>query len=1019
MKTNLKTHSRILCACLITASLAIQVSHRMVFAAPAEDPVVIRLASLKQGGDGVAIRWTVKKGWLPDGGFNIYRMDNGVPTRLNETPLGAKRGSASAATARWKMSGKSGSLVTDYKVALTKASQPAGPGGDEAMRVFSATRHSLPSSAKPVFDAIGQQVQQLRHIPGPSLPSSVAQIQIREHPLVAPYMSKLGVTTSSSKAPPAPTKPGSNPQPPAISPIDEAQTLRFNLLAGALVHPEIASDLGLAFDDTKATAGTKCQYSLRGVDSAGKEGPDILATATVDKVGADVPLTPTGLVAYQLDEETVGLRWDRPSQQQTDTLGMASYQVYRTSGTGQPVLLSQSPIVIGDIPVAGGHLEPINFIQDTKVPVGDVSYQLVQTDMFGRQTKSEILKFKMEDWQMPAAPAGAQAELKGEDVMVAWRKSASDSGKSDGAVQYRIYREDLESSPDPKKVKRDLLTTTSVKGENLDLVLAKSFSGSRGRLTRTIEKSARPDAWLNYVDHNVPKDHRYRYVVTAAYPKNNMETTATGTTPVPVPLQVAPPPPGNLKLSVQVLSKPGGLSRVIKTNGRYVISGRNERRPIKLPASFLKVREQDTGATVTLNWDAVPGTPPVSYRVYRSSATGLFTEARAKGTSPKSTSQANAAALAPKNPTLNNPSGIKQPQLESKKPANSPNMPIGALNLTEIKARVLKMPPAALQAHHVGPQVLQYYAELTTVPDDSFVFLGEVKDKTTFVDDIPRSQAHHYVYRVIAVNRWGWPGGSPKQGVQGAQAKIRVPATVAPSAPAVISVAQDDVGNIDILFRPNLDEENVKSYEVKRRLLPLPSQIPAPSVAGAKGAARFGIRPAESAMRTYLRANPNVKPTLNPTAPEDGYEVIGTVSPKGVVDGILKFRDPKVAAHKVYSYYLVAINDDNLRARSGNQLCSSEISPSYPGPKTLTPAATCESVKLSWSVTADAKNYIVQRALKSAPTNIIQLSGIGSATTYTDYSIQPGESYSYRVLGVTDDGNVTEPVQADVNVPPK
>jgi hypothetical protein len=235
-------------------------------------------------------------------------------------------------------------------------------------------------------------------------------------------------------------------------------------------------------------------------------------------------------------------------------------------------------------------------------------------------------------------------------------------------------------------------------------------------------------------------------------------------------------------------------------------------------------------------------------------------------------------------------------------------------------------------------------------------------------------------------------------------------------------VEQDDVGNIDLQFRPNLEEENVTSYEIKRRQLPSPKNVSPVTAASAKGIARFGIQPSGSTMKAFLSSNPTM--TSKPLAPspdvdQNGYEIIGTKNPKSAVDGVLKFRDPKVTAHQVYSYYIVAIDQDNLRSRSGDLLCSAEISPDYLGPAKLTPAATCASVKLSWPAAAEAKHYIVERALKATPTNLIQLSGIGRDTNYTDYSVQAGESYSYRVIGVTEDGNVTDPVQTDVTVPQK
>ena len=174
-------------------------------------------------------------------------------------------------------------------------------------------------------------------------------------------------------------------------------------------------------------------------------------------------------------------------------------------------------------------------------------------------------------------------------------------------------------------------------------------------------------------------------------------------------------------------------------------------------------------------------------------------------------------------------------------------------------------------------------------------------------------------------------------------------------------------------------------------------------------------------MQTYLRANPIVlTQNLQVSPTESNYEVIGTVGPTEVVDGILTFQDTTAAAHQVYSYYIVAINQEgDLKARSGNHLCSTDISRTYPGPAKLTPAASCESVKLTWPATEDANGYIIERALKAVPTNVVQLSGIIAATSYTDYSVLPGESYTYRVTGVTLHGNITSPAQKDVTVPTK
>ena len=1040
------------------------------------DAIAMKAASLRPGGNGVAIRWTIKKGWLPDGGFRLYRIERGGERVLlnKDQPLGVgnKRGNVKG----WiTPPGKPGVPAIDYSAALKKAGNPGASIDEKLVRPFSESRHVLPQPEGKVFEEIGKEVHLLRHTPGPSLPSSVAEMQIRKNALVASYVNKLLVAPAP---PPPPNKPvfvapphpgavkAQSPRTKPIDPVQELQSIRQNLLAGAFIHRDVADDLGLAFDDNDAFAGMTYQYELHSMESANRENPEVAATATIERVGADAPSVPAGLMAHQLDAENVALRWQRPTHDETTAIGMTSYEVYRWTEPEGPRLVSRPPIIVADMKGKDGIVEPLNFFQDKKVPVGNCNYKLVQTDMFGRKTESAVVTFTMEDWHMPAAPSAAQAELKDDDVIVTWCRSVPVSGKSDEDIQYRVYREDIEQTekegrskaesnssvsskvvPGPganeKKTKGSftstapnhfrnsigadwqLLTTAGVKGESFSLAAAKSLeSHSGGRVARAIEKSTRPGDWVKYVDTKVEKDHKYRYFVTAFYPKNNMETTGTGTTTVLVPTKVVPPPPANLNLTVQVIpppaeptnpaaskaSAPGGASLLLPTSGgKYVIPGKNERAPITLPASFRDVRSQDTGATVTISWDEVTGTPPISYRVYRGSATGLFREDKAKGTPQSPPPQTSAGNV------------------------NARSNPAAGSNSSASKLLPsFNLPAASLSALQIGPHTLNFYQELTAVQNDSFVLLGEVRNKTSFVDDIPRSQAHTYFYRVIAVSRWGLPAGGPKEGISGAEKKVRVPATLPPSAPVVLSATQDDVGNIDLQFRPNIIEESVEIYEVKRRLLPATrnkqnSTTPsAPTKSATKGGARFGIHPPESAMQLYLRENPGVQKTGLPLSPADeSAEKVGTVNPNEVVDGVLQFRDTNVSAHpnQLYSYYIVAINHDGLHSRSGNHLCSATTSVKYPGPATLTPVVSCESVKLSWPATQDVANgYIVQRAQKPGqgngkPVDAVQLSGTVTATSYTDYSVQPGQSYVYRVIGVTKEGNVTEPTQADVTVP--
>lgn len=102
----------------------------------------------------------------------------------------------------------------------------------------------------------------------------------------------------------------------------------------------------------------------------------------------------------------------------------------------------------------------------------------------------------------------------------------------------------------------------------------------------------------------------------------------------------------------------------------------------------------------------------------------------------------------------------------------------------------------------------QYTKQRKEIPEKDFALLGQVS-KPEFGDVVPKSFAHYYCYRIVAVNRWG---------VEGAKAEnfIRVPATKPPSVTTVTRVYPDNNGKIVVQYVPNREEEEIVSYRIMK-----------------------------------------------------------------------------------------------------------------------------------------------------------------------------------------------------------
>src|SRR5205807_8362417 len=112
------------------------------------------------------------------------------------------------------------------------------------------------------------------------------------------------------------------------------------------------------------------------------------------------------LTAAQVDEDSVDLRWTRPANE--DALA-PTYKITRTDSKGsretsRPIMVADMKLTVPQNLSDGRritHVEPRSFYHDRDVAPGKVTYTVVVTDIFGRNSAPASLDFTMEDWHTP------------------------------------------------------------------------------------------------------------------------------------------------------------------------------------------------------------------------------------------------------------------------------------------------------------------------------------------------------------------------------------------------------------------------------------------------------------------------------------------------------------------------------------------------------------------------------------------------------------------------------------------
>ncbi len=532
----------------------------------------------------VRVRWTLDSGWLPKGGFRLYKLAGTDRKPIYSSPASAAAGTQSRSLLR----SIPGSY--DFASALALADTELRDAADRSAPLFES-QPTRPASSAAVFDALRASTIRARSLPGPGLASRDLSREIQNDPAVQQYRQRIRSTPPGTRALPTDS--------------ERVRSARADLLAAAMTRREVSAALGLGFDDTEVTAGARYGYALHTVEAAGQESPRPVAVVQNVTVGADPqPAAPTGFKAMQGSEDSVNLRWDRLTLEQEQRAGIASYNIYRLDpGAAAPRKLNPQPVVIADLETPSGPLEPIYFFRDAEVGPGAFNYRVSLVDMFGRESAPATLAFTVEDWRTPAPVVAAHASLRDGRPSIQWVASESQS------VRYKVYRSD----PEQPGQAPQLITPTPIPGEPLTPLEGQD---PKRPLSQVIATSIR-----RFVDAAAPKDRYLQYSITALYSANNRESSAVDTAVVPVPADSPPSAPSELKAVFTASTRPTastrsyvaarGVTRQISEARERDIANDSGAKPIA-PVATAPV---DAGGIVTITW--APGPKETTYRILR------------------------------------------------------------------------------------------------------------------------------------------------------------------------------------------------------------------------------------------------------------------------------------------------------------------------------------------------------------------------------------------------------------------
>lgn len=986
----------------------------------AQNPATERFALLgvpARKGTALEVRllWLPKSGWLPDGGFALYRAKGEGPLK------------------------KLATLKPDATLLPADLKAKAAVGAGAAKLVERPTRARSSLTAFREFKT--------------TLEAPTA----RNLPLALVRKQASGLASVKNLEPiRKPQNVGKKAEPTAA---DEAEGLRSQIALAVLTDRARAKSLALAFDDPEASEGDSVRYVLRGLDAGGAELPETLGSATVLVRAADAtppPPDPSGFSAVQLDQDSAAIHWEDPSDAEQDKLVLPHYDLFRDETKRNP-----TPILLTSHETASGEAASLVSFQDDKLALGAHTYKLTLTDAFGRTSAPVATGLTMADLRVPAPLGGALARYELDRttlgrlgalrrfVRVYWAAPAD--GKP---VVFDLTRIDADNP-----ATRTVLTTAPIPGDpagagNMTLATLIGLTGDGGLLADLIAAATPPQrAKLTHLvptetprplveermravlsamlagdvgsefpdfqsrldalsarirtttDDSAPADRYFRYELTASYAQiaSARRTVPTLSAPVGVPLTVAPAAPTasgawtrNVFFDAGTLSRDGLLRNDSPAHGAGAfVKPKVSVRPVTRPSTVTGI-PAELGGTVALSWNAVPQTVGMRYRIYRAVATGFF------------------------------PEGVSVGQTG-----------VGIGRHVTVSG---------------GTRKLAYYSQYNNLKDSDYLLLGSTAD-TTWTDSLPPSHRCVYFYKVEAVNRWGVAGA------RSAPLTVTAGATLPPSAPNLVSVKPKTVENADgalaLTFSANAIEERVVEYRILRKVVPVTTQVsmvapsvrvaslgqipPAPSgvskprlsqLVGGKQlapqgpeatrlgfpSARFGVVSSGGGFRAIQKQSVGSAVLASFRNVAEYTEVGKVTAPLGASAASLTFTDTTAKPGNEYAYRLVAVNDDTVGSRGSNTIDG------RPFVKTLKPTggaatwdAATRTVRLSWSAVPGAGGYFVRRKLGGgAPLQLGALSGNPPSTTFDDPDARAGRTYTYLVYASDASGGLSDPLALNV-----
>jgi len=1018
--------------------------------APTNPQLLLKAATATvDGRPEVRLRWTVKEGRIPEGSYNVYRVDAaergagnrapGQKVKVNPAVIALNTAAASAV----KLSPR-----FQFNTLMLRARQ-ATPGVADKDLFSIEPPGPRPPSSTPVFQAMKAATQRARSSKGPGFSSRGLQAELENIPAVRDYLTKI---QGAPPGEPAPAARGHEHGARDLNPQAEAvRDAQSRLILGSMANPALGKAMGLAYDDKNVLAGKTYQYIL-GYTAPGRAEVEV-ATTTIT-VGADGPPgAPQGLMARQVNETIVALRWERVTSEEEARLGIAGYFVTRVDAQN-PIgaKLNEAPILKAamlDLTSPTKKLvDPADSFVDTKAVEGNLTYRVVAVDMFGRESVPASVAIAFEDWRTPPPPTTVSAAMNGDAATI--RVICNPSNLP---IKLNVYRADSEKPNDAPI----LLTPTPIaSGAALG---ANALYGA-------------------FADANVPRDRYYRYLVTAMYAKNLRESSPAISSPMAAPLLTPPPVPTGLKPEPFVRAGSRGINDGLVSISKLTQAATVVAAPTKKDGAVsvsklgqigkfgISASMRDIGGVQGISWDrATAGGQPYTYKVYRAVATGYV---------PTPTGAERSIGI--QNLSEQQQRGILD----------------GTIGMTSLKPGMAttalaqepprKYPMVVVNKFGAGSQ---YYDLITAVPRERWLLAGEVKSGTRFGEEIGKAQAHFVKYRVIPVSRWGIEGSS-------AEITVRIPATLPPGMPTLnlVHPNQTERAHIDVDFQGNLLQEDVTAYRVYRKPLPPRNQMmdilskkgfvlaqkfvkpdpvgpvaqkptdpiavpfkpaatttavatppPSSTPAAQPFATTISQAAATASAVTFTKPSKFASMMLREVSEQRGigdkvtmklvdtqriYDVLGLYDMTGYQEvGVLSVPDPSKAAKLTftdksaepeieYAYRVVAQNRDGLQSRPSVVLDASAHKTRAAPPASVALASTAGGVQITWVAGPDSMAYIVQRAAEGG--KFIQITGmLPGLLKFTDFSTRSGRTYQYQVLAVDKFGNVSQPKPAAQN----